>query len=58
MVTFSNYVRIAHQVADEKGLEVDDPAQFMTDLGVVYRREGHASVNEAAAKDFLMRVVN
>lgn len=58
MVTFSEYVTIAHEVADEKGLSVDNPRQFMRDLGEVYRANDHAAASRSAAKDYLRRVVN
>lgn len=57
MVTFNTYVRLAHQVAREKGLEVDDPRQFMRDLGTVYTRENHSEATESAAKNYLQQVV-
>lgn len=58
MVSFARYVALAHEVAREKGLTVDDPAQFMDDLGDVYVANNHSEAPESAAKDYLRRVVN
>lgn len=58
VVTFATYVKIAHDVARQKGVSVDNPAQFMQDLGRVYRENNHSEASESAAKNYLQRVVN
>lgn len=58
MVTFSQYVALAYEVTDEKGLSVNDPNSFMSDLATVYRENNHSQAGKSAAKDYLRRVVN
>lgn len=58
MVTFSRYVEIAYEVLDEKNTTVDDPTQFMRDLGEVYRQNNHSEASASAARNYLRRVVS
>lgn len=58
MVTFSTYVSLAYDVVDEKGLSVDDPAEFMGDLADVYNANNHREASRSAAKSFLRNAVN
>jgi hypothetical protein len=65
MVTFSRYVEIAYEVADEKGFGGDlrgpgsGPAnnRFMSELADAYNRNDHAEASEQAARRFLQDAV-
>jgi hypothetical protein len=59
MVEFSEYVSIAYEVADEKGIQLTGPGtaqanqQFMSQLGEAYNANDHSEASRSAAYDFL-----
>jgi hypothetical protein len=59
MVTFATYVKLAYEVADQKGATLSGPGtqdenqQFMSMLADVYNENNHSEASKQAARRFL-----